>query len=120
MPPQKMWVLYLGWEDPLEKEMATHSSILGWRFLGTEESGVLQSMGSQRWLSPKAWQMGVCLLPVKCTPNRWTMVQQQKSWKHTFMAVVQSTALLYSVTNLVAIPKGKCGEVEVILITVKK
>jgi hypothetical protein len=38
---------------------------------------------------------------------RWTMVQQQKSWKPIFMAVVQSTVLLYSVTNLVAIPKGK-------------
>ena len=38
----------LGWEDPLEKEMATHSSILAWRILWTEEAGRLQSMGSQR------------------------------------------------------------------------
>ena len=37
------------------------------------------------------------------------MVQQQKSWKHTFMAVVQLIVLPYSVTNLVAIPKGKYG-----------
>ena len=37
-----------GWEDPLEKEMATHSSILAWRTLWTEEPGGLQSMGSQR------------------------------------------------------------------------
>ena len=37
----------LGWEDPLEKEMATHSSILAWRVLWTEEPGRLQSMGSQ-------------------------------------------------------------------------
>ncbi|CAO2595814.1 hypothetical protein LEMLEM_LOCUS8331 [Lemmus lemmus] len=36
----------------------------------------------------------------------WTMAQQQKSWKLTFMAVVQSTVLLYSVTSSVAIPKG--------------
>ena len=35
----------LGWEDPLEKEMATHSSILAWRIPWTEESGRLQSMG---------------------------------------------------------------------------
>ena len=41
-------VLSLGWEDPLEKEMATHSSILAWRILWTEESGGPQSMGSQR------------------------------------------------------------------------
>ena len=38
----------LGWEDPLEKEMATHSSILAWRIPLTEEPGRLQSTGSQR------------------------------------------------------------------------
>jgi len=37
----------LGWEDPLEKGMATHSSILAWRIPGTEEAARLQSMGSQ-------------------------------------------------------------------------
>ena len=42
------WVQSLGREDPLEKGMATHSSILAWRILWTEESGGLQSMGSQR------------------------------------------------------------------------
>ena len=41
------WVWSLGWEDPLEKEMATHSSILAWRTPGTEEPGRLQSMGSK-------------------------------------------------------------------------
>ena len=38
----------LGWEDPLEKEMATHSSILAWRIPQTEDPGRLQSMESQR------------------------------------------------------------------------
>ena len=38
----------LGWEDPLEKEMATHSRILAWEILWTEEPGGLQSLGSQR------------------------------------------------------------------------
>ena len=38
----------LGWEDPLEKEMATYSSILAWKIPWTEEPGRLQSMGSQR------------------------------------------------------------------------
>jgi len=38
----------LGWEDPLEKEMATHSSTLVWKIPWTEEPGRLQSMGSQR------------------------------------------------------------------------
>ena len=41
-------VLSLGWEDPLEKEMATHSSTLAWKILRMEEPGGLQSMGSQR------------------------------------------------------------------------
>ena len=46
-----MWetqVRSLGWEDPLEKEMATHSSTLAWRIPWTEEPGRLQSTGSQR------------------------------------------------------------------------
>ena len=43
-----MWVRSLGQEGPLEKEMATHSSILSWRIPWTEETGGLQSMGSQR------------------------------------------------------------------------
>ena len=38
----------LSWEDPLEEEMATHSSILAWRITWTEEPGRLQSMGLQR------------------------------------------------------------------------
>ena len=45
---QKTQVQSLGWEDALEKGMATHSSILAWRIPWTEESGGLQSMGSQR------------------------------------------------------------------------
>ena len=44
---QETWVQSLGWEDPLEKEMATHFSILAWEIPWTEEPGGLQSMGSQ-------------------------------------------------------------------------
>ena len=40
-----MWVQSLDWEDPLESEMATHSSILAWRIPWTEDPGGLQSMG---------------------------------------------------------------------------
>ena len=49
-PPviQETPVLFVGWEDPLEKGMAAHSSILAWRIPWTEESGGLQFMGSQR------------------------------------------------------------------------
>ena len=45
---QETWVLSLGQEDPLEKGMAIHSSILSWRIPWAEEPGRLQSMGSQR------------------------------------------------------------------------
>ena len=45
---QQMWVRFLGWEDPLEKGMATHCSILAGKIPWTEEPGGLQSMGSQR------------------------------------------------------------------------
>ena len=42
------WVRSLGWEDPLEKEMAIHSSTIAWKIPWTEEPGRLRSMGSQR------------------------------------------------------------------------
>ena len=51
----KTWVRFLAWEDPLEKEMANHSSVLAWRIPWTEEPGSLWSMVSQRvghdWLT---------------------------------------------------------------------
>ena len=49
-PPamQETWVYSLGWEDPLEKRIATHSSILAWRIPWTEDPGRLQYMKSQR------------------------------------------------------------------------
>ena len=56
-PPtmQETWVWSLGQEDPLEKEMATHSSILSWKIAWTEEPGGLQSMGSQEL--DMTWQL---------------------------------------------------------------
>ena len=49
-PPamRETWVRFLGWEDPLEKEMAIHSSTLAWKIPWMEEPDRLQSMGSQR------------------------------------------------------------------------
>ena len=46
LPMQETWVPSLGWEDPLEKEMATYSSILAWEIPWTTEPGGLQSVGS--------------------------------------------------------------------------
>ena len=45
---QETWVPSLGWEDPLEEKIATHSSTLAWKIPWTEEPGGLQSTGSQR------------------------------------------------------------------------
>ena len=45
---RETWIQSLGWEDPLEEVMATHSSILAWKLPWTEEPGRLQSMGWQR------------------------------------------------------------------------
>ena len=49
-PPatRETWIQPLGWEDPLKEVMATHSNILAWKTLWTEEPGKLQSVGSQR------------------------------------------------------------------------
>ena len=57
---QEIWIQSLGQEDPLEKRMATHSNILAWRIPWTEESGGLQSIGSQsqtrlKWLSTNTY-----------------------------------------------------------------
>ena len=48
LPAMQTWVQSLSQEDPLEKEMATHSSTLAWEIPWTEEPGGLQTMGSQR------------------------------------------------------------------------
>ena len=59
----KTWVQSLGWEDPLEEEMATHCSILAWRIPWTEEPGGLHTRGSQSQtrLSDRARGVRKCL-----------------------------------------------------------
>ena len=54
LPMQETWVLSLGWEDPLEKEMATHSSTLAWKILWTEEHGGLHTAHgvAESWTQP--------------------------------------------------------------------
>ena len=60
---QETWVRFLGWEDPLDKEIATHSGILAWRIPWTEEPDRLQSMGSQE--SDEIWRQ-LHVLPKTC------------------------------------------------------
>ena len=86
MRETRVWSL--GWEDPLEKEMATHSSTLAWKIPWTEEPGRLKSMGSQRvghdWatslliildllghLSPTTLSEGYIRIKVRFWPNSW-------------------------------------------------
>ena len=100
---RETWVRSLGREDPLEKEMATHSSILAWRIPWMEEPGGLQSMGSQRvghdWvtslslslsLSPPVWHFSSVALSfsfflhdlqeLSSQPEIEPVPQQWKSW----------------------------------------
>ena len=96
MPETLVW--FLGWEDPLEREMATHSSRIAWRMSWTEQPGRLQSIGSQR----VGHDWATFILPlVPCVPRRmpgWMTSEWMKrrpknkmknlqncwSWKATF------------------------------------
>ena len=61
---QETWVQSLGWEDALEKEMATHSSILAWNIPWTEEPGRLQSTGSQRVRHDRVASLSFLFFPI--------------------------------------------------------
>ena len=78
---RETWVQSLGWEDPLEKEMATYSSILAWKIPQTEEAGRLQSIGSQTLGFP---------LP---DPN-------YKRWESAFLTPAQGLAITGSQQTL--------------------
>ena len=72
---QEMWVWSLGWEDPLEKERATHSSVLAWRIPQTEQPGGLQAMGSQR-----AGHNRVCTADAWPWARQWLWHQLHLLW----------------------------------------
>ena len=76
--PQETQIPALGLEDPLEEEMATHSSILAWRILWTEEPGRLQSMGSQR--VGHNWSDSACVhAPIGRLINSWAELTHVQS-----------------------------------------
>ena len=79
-PPaaQEIWVQSLGLEDLLEKEMATHSSILGWRIPQTEEPDRLQSMGSQRVGHDRVTNIFTLKLVITQIPLVWHSYQCNK------------------------------------------
>ena len=77
-PPavEENWLQSLGWEDPLEKGMATHSSILAWIIPWTEEPGWLQSMGLQR--VRHNWITNICLFNTLNNCNLLEHVKKKK------------------------------------------
>ena len=96
------WVQSLGPEDPLEKEMATHSSTLAWKIPWTEEPGRLQSMGSQRVRHNWATSLSLSSLPlfvkdIKMQRQMQSLVQvycqymKSQIWTQTYYQYLQSS-----------------------------
>ena len=81
---QETWVQSLGWEDPLERRMATPSSILTWRITWTEEPGGLQSMGLQRVEHDWATNTHVCVRAHTHTHTHMLISVQIKYLKFLF------------------------------------
>ena len=73
------WIRSLGWEDPLEKEMATHSSTLAWKIPWVEEHGRLQSMGLQRVGHDWATSL-YSLTPKFMCNNKEARIVRKKTW----------------------------------------
>ena len=87
---QEMWVQSLGQEDPLEKEMATHSSILAWGIIWREEPGGLQSMGKPKNLSPGEGNGNSFQCSCLENPGRGSMVGC-RLWGHTELDTTEAT-----------------------------
>ena len=95
---QETGVRFLGWADPLEKEMATHTSILAWRIPWTEEPGELQSMGSQEL--DMTWQLNhhQCRYIWRNIENQWQAGSQAskigKNKENRHVRLVQDSEIL--------------------------
>ena len=97
-PMQETQVRSLGWEVPLEKEMATHSSILAWRIPWMEEPGGLQSMGSQRvghdWASSHPFTSFHFLF--KWSEVKWVKWSEVKSLSHVRLSAIPWTVAYWA------------------------
>ena len=93
---QEMQVQSLDWEDTLEEEMATHSSILAWRIPWTEESGKLQSMGLQR--VGHDWAYKHCM---NCIKKQTELKNLSLSWlcRSYFFSLVELLSSFHIETN---------------------
>ena len=97
---QETQVWSLDGEDPLEEGKATHSSILAWRIPGTEESGVLQSMGSHRvgynWATKHTCTQFKVLYLTLTSPSHWGHHERREVHKYTVATITPgSTRLCY-------------------------
>ena len=108
-PPamRETWVRSLGWEDPLEEGMATHSSILAWRSLWTEEPEWLQSVGSQRVGHDLATEQAC----IRCCEEAQGTCEamRQCSPQHTALAQVSVNAVICGITVFCAFKLLKLG-----------
>ena len=108
---QETWVRSLGWEDPLEKDMATHSSILAWRISWTEEAGRLLSIGYQRvrhnWVTNFYYFhfQNPNLSQIKIINNRtiWPRKKAEKYLSNPFLYFSISKIYNINITNIVSV-----------------
>ena len=100
---QETRVRSLGWEDPLEKEMATHSSILPWRIPWTEEPGGLQSTGFQRvghdWATSYTW---IAIFVKTKRLGKWELVEIRR-WGKRKGERLLGIPFLIAVGNLILV-----------------
>ena len=89
------WVWSLGWKDPLEEDMATHSSILVWRIPWTEEPGGLWSVGSQSWIWLKQLGTHASLMVVYFITEIWLFWSSSLILPHSFIAMLLATTNLF-------------------------
>ena len=107
---QETWVQSLGWEAPLENEMATHTSILAWEIPWIKEPGSLQSMGSQRVGHNLActhihahseWHLPISLCKCARTSNKFLdLLEITRSRMYTFVILADTAGDFYITTSL--------------------
>ena len=101
------WVRALGWEDPLEKDMAIHSSTIAWKIPWTEEPGRLQSMGSQRVRHDWATSLSLSISPFPVPGNHsstfslwiclfWMFHENRIMWDVAFCIWFLSFSVIFS------------------------